>query len=230
LKILIVEDDPDIIETISLCLDMRWAEAKLVSARSGLEGVKQARAEQPDVIIIDLGLPDIDGLEVLEKVRAFTDRPIIILTARSDEMDKIRSLEMGADDYITKPFSHTELLARIRAVIRRANPMPLGPAARPFESSRLNIDYAGHVVTVNGSPIRLTPTEYNLLEYLAVNEGNVLTHRALLEKVWGEEYINSPDYLKVYVQRLRNKIEKDPANPEVIITQRGLGYKLVKPA
>jgi two-component system KDP operon response regulator KdpE len=229
LKILIVEDDPDIIETISLCLDMRWPEAKLASARSGLEGIKLAKSEKPDVIIIDLGLPDIDGLEVLEGVRAFSDLPIIILTARSDELDKVRSLEMGADDYITKPFSHTELLARIRAVIRRSSHMPLAPATRPFTSPRLSIDYGGHVVSVEGKPVRLTPTEYNLLEYLAVNDGNVLTHRALLEKVWGEEYINSPDYLKVYVQRLRIKIEKDPANPEIIITQRGLGYKLVKP-
>jgi two-component system KDP operon response regulator KdpE len=230
LKILIVEDDPDIIETISLCLDLRWPDAKLISARTGLEGVKMARNESPDVIVIDLGLPDIDGLEVLEQVRAFSDLPIIILTARSDEMDKVRSLEMGADDYITKPFSHTELLARIRAVIRRSNHLQLIPTAKPFISRRLVIDFAGHAVTVEGNPVRLTPTEYNLLEYLAVNEGNVLTHRALLEKVWGEEYVNSPDYLKVYVQRLRNKIEKDPANPEIILTQRGLGYKLVKPA
>jgi two-component system KDP operon response regulator KdpE len=230
LKILIIEDDPDIIETISLCLDLRWPEAKLTSARSGMEGVKLAKTESPDVIVIDLGLPDIDGLEVLESVRAFSERPIIILTARSDELDKVRSLEMGADDYITKPFSHTELLARIRAVIRRSSHMPLAPATKPFTSSRLSIDYSGHAVTVDGSPVRLTPTEYNLLEYLAINEGNVLTHRALLEKVWGEEYINSPDYLKVYVQRLRNKIEKEPANPTIIVTQRGLGYKLIRPA
>ena len=229
MKALIIEDAPDIVETISLCFELRWPEVKVISTPEGSKGLTLAETESPDVIILDLGLPDMDGLEVLKDVRAFSDVPIIIVTVRGDEMDKVRGLELGADDYITKPFSHIELLARIKAVLRRTYMPELKAAEKSFYSPRLTIDFATRTVTVNGQLVRLTPTEYSLLHYLVLNEGVVLTHRALLEKVWGEEYTDSPEYLKVYIQRLRNKLEEDPTNPRLLISERGLGYKLVRP-
>ena len=230
MKVLIIEDAPDIVESISLCFELRWPEAEIISTPEGGKGLTLAETESPDVIILDLGLPDMDGLEVLKDVRAFSNVPIIIVTVRGDEMDKVRGLELGADDYITKPFSHMELLARIKAVLRRTRLLKLRAKEKPFHNHRLTIDFATRTVTINKRPVRLTPTEYNLLHYLVLNEGTTLTHRALLEKVWGEEYTDSPEYLKVYIQRLRNKLEKDPTNPQLLISERGLGYKFVKPS
>ena len=229
MKVLIVEDAPDIVEAISLCFELRWPEVKVVSTAKGDKGLTLAETESPDVIILDLGLPDMDGFEVLKDIRSFSNVPIIIVTVRGDEMDRVRGLELGADDYITKPFSHMELLARIKAVLRRAHMPELKAKERSFHSPGLTINFATRTVTVNGQLVRLTPTEYSLLHYLALNEGAVLTHRALLEKVWGGEYADSPEYLKVYIQRLRNKLEEDPTNPRLLISERGLGYKLVRP-
>jgi len=229
LKVLIIEDAPDIVETISLCFELRWPGVKVISTPEGSKGLTLVETESPDVIILDLGLPDMDGLEVLKDVRSFSNVPIIIVTVRGDEMDRVRGLELGADDYITKPFSHMELLARIKAVLRRTLIPELKAEEKSFYSPRLTIDFATRTVTVNGQPVRLTPTEYSLLHYLVLNEGAVLTHRALLEKVWGKEYTDSPDYLKVYIQRLRNKMEEDPGNPQLLISERGLGYKFVRP-
>ena len=228
MKVLMVEDAPEIVESISLCFELRWPGIKVISTAEGRKGLSLAETESPDVIIIDLGLPDIDGFEVVKDIRTFSNVPIIIVTVRDDEMDKVRGLELGADDYITKPFSHMELLARIKAVLRRAHMPELQAEERSLYSPRLTIDFTTRTVTVNGQPVRLTPTEYNLLHYLVLNEGIVLTHRALLERVWGEEYSDSPEYLKVYIQRLRNKLEEDPDNPKLLISERGLGYKFVK--
>jgi len=229
LKALIIEDAPDIVETISLCFELRWPEVKVISTPEGNKGLTLAETESPDVIILDLGLPNTDGLEVLKDIRAFSNVPIIIVTVRGDEMDKVRGLELGADDYIIKPFSHMELLARIKAVLRRIRMPEPQAGEKSFYSPRLSIDFATRTVTVNGQPVRLTPTEYSLLHYLVLNEGAVLTHRALLGKAWGEEYTDSLDYLKVYIQRLRNKLEEDPSNPQLLISERGLGYKFVGP-
>jgi len=228
-KALIIEDAPDIIETISLCFELRWPEVEVISTAEGKKGLTLAETESPDIIILDLGLPDTDGFEVLKDIRSFSNVPIIIVTVRGDEMDRVRGLEMGADDYITKPFSHLELLARMKAVLRRTSLPELQAGEKHFHSPRLTIDFAARAVTVNGQPVRLTPTEYNLLHYLVLNEGTVLTHWALLEKCWGEEYTDSPEYLKVYIQRLRNKLEADPTNPQLLISERGVGYKFVRP-
>jgi len=225
LKVLIVEDAPDIVETISLCFELRWPRVKVISTPEGSKGLTLAETESPDVIILDLGLPDMDGLGVLKDIRSFSNVPIIIVTVRGDEMDRVRGLELGADDYVTKPFSHIELLARIKAVLRRTRLPELQAGGKLFQSPGLTIDFTTRTVTVNGQPVRLTSTEYNLLHYLVLNEGATLTHRALLEKVWGEEYTNSPEYLKVYIQRLRNKLEKDPGDPQLLISERGVGYK-----
>ncbi len=229
MKVLIIEDAPDIVESISLCFELRWPEVKVISTAEGNKGLTLAETESPDVIILDLGLPDTDGFEVLKDIRSFSDVSIIIVTVRGDEMDKVRGLELGADDYITKPFSHMELLARVRAVLRRTHLPELKAEEKLFYSPRLTIDFDTRTVTVNGQPARLTPTEYSLLHYLVLNEGVVLTHRALLGKAWGEEYTDSPEYLKVYIQRLRNKLEEDPSNPQLLISERGLGYKFVSP-
>jgi len=228
-KALIIEDAPDIIETISLCFELRWPEVEVISTAEGNKGLTLAETESPDIIILDLGLPDSDGFEVLKNIRSFSNVPIIIVTVRGDEMDRVKGLEMGADDYITKPFSHLELLARMKAVLRRTSKPELKAHEGHFHSPRLTIDFATRAVTVHGQPIRLTPTEYNLLHYLVLNEGTVLTHWALLEKCWGEEYTDSPEYLKVYIQRLRNKLEADPGNPQLLISERGVGYKFVTP-
>jgi len=228
-KALIIEDAPDIVETISLCFELRWPEVEVVSTPEGKKGVTLAETESPDIIILDLGLPDSDGFEVLKSIRSFSNVPIIIVTVRGDELDRVKGLELGADDYITKPFSHLELLARMKAVLRRTRMPELKAHEGHFHSPRLTIDFATRTVTVNRQPIRLTPTEYKLLHYLVLNEGTVLTHWALLESVWGEEYTDSPEYLKVYIQRLRSKLEEDPTNPQLLISERGVGYKFVTP-
>lgn len=230
MKVLLIEDAEEIVDTISLCFELRWPGVNVISTAEGGQGLTLTETESPDVVILDLGLPDMDGFEVLKKIRAFSNVPIIIVTVRSEEMDKIKGLELGADDYITKPFSHMELLARIQAVLRRTSVPESKVKEKPFYSSGLNIDFATRTVVVDGQPVKLTPTEYNLLHYLVMNADTTLTHRALLEKVWGEEYLDSPEYLKVYIQRLRNKLEVDPGKPQLIISQRGIGYKFVRPA
>lgn len=229
MKVLIIEDAPDIVETVSLCFELRWPGVGVISTQEGGKGITLAETESPDVIILDLGLPDMDGLEVLKDIRSSSNVPIVIVTVRGDEMDKVRGLELGADDYITKPFSHIELLARIQSVLRRTSMPEFKDKEETFRSPRLTIDFDTRTVIVNGQPVRLTPTEHNLLRYLVLNEGTVLTHHALLEQAWGEEYVDSPEYLKVYIQRLRNKLEEDPSNPQLIISERGLGYKFVRP-
>ena len=229
MKILIIEDSPDIVDAVTMCFELRWPEVKVIAIDRGRQGINLVRSESLDAVLLDLGLPDMDGFEVLKEIRSFSNVPVTILTVRGAEVDKLRGLELGADDYITKPFSHLELLARVNALIRRTQMPVHNEKEKAIRNSRLVIDLASRTVTVNGQPVRLTPTEYNLLYYLVVNVNTVLTHGALLEKVWGEEYTNSPEYLKVYIQRLRNKLEEDPSNPKLLISERGFGYKFVMP-
>ena len=228
MKLLIIEDSPEIIEAVSLCFELRWPEISTVSSDKGNKGVELAESESPDLIILDIGLPDIDGFEVLRQVRLFSDVPVIILTVRGAELDKIKGLEMGADDYLTKPFSHMELLARVKAVLRRSQMPELRGDEKPFVHGKLKVDFSSREITVDSNPVKLTPIEYNLLYQMIRNEGRVLTHRFLLEKVWGEEYTDATDYLKKYIQRLRQKLEDDSENPRLIVTERGVGYKLMK--
>ncbi len=229
MKVLVIEDNYDIQEAISLTFELNWPDAKVISAIEGTDGITKAETDSPDIIILDLGLPDIDGFKVLKEIRNFSDIPVIILTVRSEVMDRIRGLELGADDYIVKPFNHMELLARVRAVLRRSHVPELKEVEKPFITPNLSIDFAARIVTKDGNQIKLTPTEFNLLRYLVRNEGKVLSHHALLEKIWGEEYVDSTEYLKVYVQRLRDKLEDEPAKPRIILSERGVGYKFVKP-
>ncbi len=226
MKVLVVDDEPDVIEVVNLCFGLRWPEADVVSAGDGGQALKMIEQDRPDLVLLDIVLPGMDGFQVCQEVRRFSDVPIVMLSARDGEVDKVRGLEMGADDYITKPFSHLELLARVKAVLRRyQNQLPA--VGEVFESGGLRIDYASRQVTVRGQTVRLTPTEYSLLFHLTRNAGRVLPHHTLLAKVWGRDYTDEIDYLKVYIRRLRQKLEGDPETIGSIVSERGVGYKFV---
>jgi len=227
--VLVIDDEPDIIEVVSLTFNLRWPEAEVFHASSGEAGLEAARSDAPGIVILDIGLPDLDGFQVCERIRRFSDVPIIMLTARHDEVDKVRGLELGADDYITKPFSHLELLARVRAVLRRTESQVPAAEGPPFEPGALRIDYLSREVTVGGEPVKLTPIEYGILCHLSRNENRVLTFRTLLAKVWEREYVEEVDYLKVHIQHLRRKLGNDPNRQPMIVNERGVGYKLVRP-
>jgi two-component system KDP operon response regulator KdpE len=226
-KILVVDDEPDVIESARLGFTLQWREIDVIGAANGEEGLDAVEHEHPDLVLLDIGLPDIDGFEVLRQIRAFSDVPVVMLTAHDDSMDKVKGLELGADDYVTKPFNHLELMARVKAVLRRLD-MP-APASRApsFRSGDLEVDFARQEVRLRGQRLELTPTEYKLLYHLVRNAGHVLQHGTLLAKVWGREYIDEVDYIRVYVRRLREKLGDDPDNPKYIRTERGLGYRFV---
>jgi two-component system KDP operon response regulator KdpE len=229
MKVLVVDDEPYIVEVVTLTFTLRWPDSEVLRAATGEEGIEFARAESPEIIILDMGLPDLDGFQVCEQIRRFSDVPIIMLTARHDEVDKVRGLELGADDYIRKPFSQLELLARARAVLRRSESQMPTAEGPPFAAGPLRIDYASREVTVDGKPIKLTPIEYGILYHLSRNENRVLTFRTLLAKVWGREYIDEVDYLKVHIQQLRRKLGDDPGHQPMIVNERGVGYKFIRP-
>ena len=227
-RILVAEDDPDIGNLLDHYLKKAGFLPTVVL--SGRDVMPQIKRDAPDLVVLDLMLPGLDGLEVCRAIRSDPNSaaiPIIMLTAKAEESDRIVGLELGADDYITKPFSHLELLARVRAVLRRyQNQLPaLGEV---FESGDLRIDYASRQVTVKARPVRLTPTEYSLLFHLTRNAGRVLPHQTLLAKVWGREYTEEIDYLKVYIRRLRQKLESDTSAIGSIVSERGVGYKFVQ--
>lgn len=226
MKVLAVDDDPDIIEAVGICFALRWPEVELVQAPDGTTALQQYDAERPDVVILDIGLPDISGLEVCNRLREVTDVPIIMLTARDSELDMVKGLETGADDYITKPFSHLELLARIKAVLRRTAVGSLGTNEAPFIDGQFSFEFSDHSVSYGGQKIPLTPTEYNLLYHLTKNHPNVVQRRTLLAKVWGREYIDETEYLKVHVQRIRAKFAAVNPDFDPIENERGVGYRL----
>ena len=229
MKVLVVDDEPDVIEVVNLCFGLRWPEAELLAAADADEALRAIEQYSPDLILLDIMLPGTDGFQLCQEIRRFSDVPIVMLTARGGEVDKVRGLEMGADDYVTKPFSHLELLARVRAVLRRYESQ-LPAVGEVFESGDLRIDFASRSVTLRGKPVRLTPTEYSLLYHLTRNAGRVLPHHTLLAKVWGREYVDEIDYLKVYVRRLRQKLEGEPDTSGRIVSERGVGYKFVAAA
>jgi two-component system KDP operon response regulator KdpE len=220
-RILVVDDEPAIRRFLHNLLPSRGYVSSEVE--SGQEALAAARSERPDAIILDLGLPDLDGIEVTRQLRALTPVPIIILSVRDREQDKIAALDAGADDYLTKPFSTQELFARLRATLRRV--------ARPgvdsvLSNDRLRVDLTRRVVTVDGARVQLTPTEYDLLKLLAINAGRVLTHRQILRQVWGEGHEQELHMLRVNISNLRRKIEPDPLRPCFILTELGVGYRL----
>lgn len=228
MKILIIDDDPDIVEAISLAFELQWPEAQLV-VDSGAKALEVFRRENPEVVLLDIALPGAaDGFELLKRIRALSDVPVLMISARGDEVDKVRGLELGADDYVTKPFGFNELSARIKAVVRRAQSLPPMSGAGRFEAGPLSINYSTHQVLVSGKAVKLTPIEYKLLYQLTRSAGQVLRHDQLLSKIWGPEYLGEFDYLRIYVRRLREKIEPHPENPRYILTERGLGYRFAE--
>jgi two-component system KDP operon response regulator KdpE len=228
MKILIIDDDKNIVESITIGFQLQWQEVTVVTANDGEAGLEKFYDENPDIVLLDVMMPKRDGYAVLAEIRKLSDVPVLMLTARGDELAKVKGLEMGADDYITKPFGHLELFARIKAVLRRAEMPPPVSTAPSFVSGTLAINFANHQVTRSGEKVSLTPTEYNLLYLLARNAGRVVPFNTILDRVWGPEYADQTDYLKTYISRLRKKLEEQPQNPQLLVTERGLGYRLVK--
>jgi two-component system KDP operon response regulator KdpE len=220
-RVLVVDDEQPIRRFLRVTLTSQAY--TVIEAASGQEALSGAAAQKPDIIILDLGLPDIDGIEVTRLLRQWTQIPIIILSVRGSESDKIAALDAGADDYLTKPFGAGELLARLRAALRRAAQATNEPV---FTSGNLEVDLVRRLVTVSGQEVQLTPTEYGLLRVLVTHAGKVLTHRHLLHEVWGAEYGEEFHMLHVNISNLRRKIEHEPARPQFIITEPGVGYRL----
>jgi len=223
--ILVVDDEAHMINFMRMNLELEGC--RVISAPNGREALDKAREEMPDVVLLDIMMPGMDGFETLRRLRLFSQVPVLILTAKDDEEDRIKGLELGADDYIGKPFSHRELVSRIRAVLRRHYTPAPTPQTTVKVDDRLTIDFARREVLVNGERVNLRPTEYRLLYHLVQNAGYVMTHEMLLTRVWGPEYHDETHYLRLYITYLRQKIEEDPANPKYILTERGIGYRFV---
>jgi two-component system, OmpR family, KDP operon response regulator KdpE len=223
-KVLIVDDEPQIRRVLRTTLTSHGY--TVAEARSGDEALEEIRHERPDLILLDVNMPGRSGLETCSEIRASSDIPIIMLTVRNTERDKVQALDAGADDYVVKPFSVEELMARIRAALRRVTPPEAVP---PFLSADLKIDFEKRTVMVKGQPVRLTPKEFELLRHLVANQGKAITHRRLLQAVWGPDYGEETEYLRVFINQLRKKIEPDPSNPRYIHTEPWIGYRFERP-
>lgn len=220
-RVLVIDDEPQIRRFLRISLEASGYEVHEVA--TGLEGINRAAQLRPDLIILDMGLPDIDGLEVLRRLREWTTTPTIILSVRDADDDKVAALDAGADDYLTKPFSLEELMARMRVAQRHTHP---GPQSHVFKAGSVEVDLSRRQVTRNGEAVKLTPTEYALLRLLIQHTGRVLTHKQILREVWGPEYVEETHYLRVYFAQLRQKLEEDPSLPRLILTEPGVGYRL----
>ncbi len=219
-RVLVVDDEPSILRALRINLTAR--EYEVSTAIDGATGLAAVARDRPDVIILDLGLPDMDGTEVIHGVRGWTSIPIIVLSAWGEEGSKVAALDAGADDYVTKPFGMDELLARLRAAVRRASPAPDEPVVITKD---FTVDLAAKRVTRDGRDVRLTPTEWQLLEILVRNSGRLVTQRQLLREVWGESYETESNYLRVYLAQLRRKLEPEPSQPRYLLTEPGMGYR-----
>ncbi len=232
-KLLIAEDDAELARVIGYSVRTLWPDCRVLAAGDGEEALRRFAAEAPDLVILDVTMPPPDGFEVCRRIRQTSRVPILMLTARDTTVDEVQALDLGADDYLTKPFDHLMLLAHLRALVRRvdqAAPPPRAPAPAPdFAVGDLALDFATREVRVRGEVVELTPTEYLLLEELVRHAGAVMPHQLLLERVWGARYTNDIHYLKVFVSRLRQKIGDDAARPRYIQTQWGVGYRFVPP-
>jgi len=221
LQILIIDDEIQIRRFLRISLEANGY--RVHEAIDGQEGIAKTAQVRPDLVILDMGLPDMDGLDVLQRLREWTQTPVLVLSVRDSDRDKVAMLDAGADDYLTKPFSMDELLARLRTALRHAQPQA---QESTFTSGRLQVDLARRLVTVDGEVVKLTPTEYALLRLMIQHAGKVLTHQQILRAVWGTEYVHETHYLRVYFAQLRQKIEANPALPELILTESGVGYRL----
>ena len=222
LRILIIDDEVQIRRFLRINLELQGY--IVYEALNGKSGIQLNAQHRPDLIILDLGLPDLDGLVVLQQIREWTQTPVLVLSVQDSDHAKVSALDLGADDYLTKPFSVDELLARLRVAFRHRQPKS---ETSIFECGRLQVDLAKRLVMIEGNPIKLSPIEYTLLKVMIQHVGKVLTHPQLLREVWGSEYIYETHYLRVYITQLRRKIEEDPSRPLIILTESGVGYRLV---
>jgi DNA-binding response OmpR family regulator len=228
-KVLIADHERDVVDILTLTLSMHWQGCEIAAASNGEEAVSLYFSELPDLVIVDIGLPRMSGFEVCRRLRQISDVPILMLSSTGGEMDRVRGLELGADDYIGKPFSPLELVARARAVMRRSRLTPLASAARIVVDEDLTVDLENRRVEVRGEEVRLTPTEFRLLSHLVSNAGRILSHKTLLGKAWGRQYESAVQMLKVQIARLREKLGDSAQNPRYIFTERGAGYRFAKP-
>lgn len=220
-RVLVIDDEPQIRRFLRASLQAH--DFEVLEAETGKEGVRQCTLQKPELVILDLGLPDTDGLDIIKSIREWSKVPIIVLSVRSDDNDKIEALDRGANDYVTKPFSMGELLARMRVALRQK---PIGGDEEQVVSAGpLSVDLGKRLVTINGSPVRLSRKEYELLKILVSHPGKVITHQQLLQEVWGQGYVEETQYLRVYIGQLRQKLEKDAAAPRFLITEPGVGYR-----
>jgi two-component system KDP operon response regulator KdpE len=222
--ILVIDDEPQILRAIRMILTEK--QFKVTTASRGEEGLTLAATSEPDIIILDLGLPDMDGVEVCSRLREWTQCPVIVLSARDGERDKVAALDAGADDYLTKPFGIEELLARVRVALRHSM-LTQSTQNKVVLAGPLSIDLAWHIVKRNGEEVKLTGTEHKLLSYLVANRGRVLTHQSILTNVWGPADADHIEYLRVYMRQLRKKLETDPERPQYILTEPGIGYRFI---
>jgi two-component system KDP operon response regulator KdpE len=222
--VLVIDDEPQILRAMRTILTAK--QFRVTTASRGNEGLTLAAAQPPDVVILDLSLPDMDGFEVCERLREWTQVPIIVLSVRDNERDKVTALDKGADDYLTKPFSIEELLARIRVALKHSA-QAMGSIKTVINAGPISIDLTRHIVTCDGEEVKLTATEFKLIAYMAANADRVLTHQAILTHVWGSVYIDNLEYLRVYVGQLRKKLETNPEQPKYIITEPGVGYRFL---
>lgn len=222
-SILVIDDEPQILRALRTILAAKHF--RVLTASRGEEGLALAAASQPDLVILDLGLPDMDGFTVCSRLRDWTHIPIIVLSVREDERDKVRALDQGADDYLVKPFGIEELLARIRVALRHSAQTREGPKDSVIKAGNWVVDLAAHFVTVKGVEVKLTATEFRLLAYLVKHPGRVLTHQTLLSRIWGEGYEENIEYLRVYMSQLRKKLETDPRHPQYLLSEPGIGYR-----
>lgn len=221
--VLVIDDEPQIRRLLRVTLEAN--DYEVFDAATGQDGIAQAAQCRPEIILLDLGLPDLDGVEVLKRIREWSRVPIIILSVRDRENDKIAALDAGADDFVTKPFGSGELLARLRTTLRRSQPQP---AEAIFRNGNLELDLSTRIVRKNGQEVKLTPTEYSLLRLLVVHAGKVLTHHQLLTEVWGPNAAEQTHYLRVHIAHLREKLEDNAAQPKFIITESGVGYRAIR--
>ncbi|MFD7405943.1 response regulator [Streptomyces sp. NPDC059866] len=222
-RVLVVEDDPQLVR--ALMINMQARRYGVDAAPDGATALRLAAARRPDVVMLDLGLPDMDGVDVIEALRGWTRVPILVLSARQASDEKVAALDAGADDYVTKPFSMDELMARLRAAVRRTEDTPLAPETTVVETDGFTIDLLAKKVVRDGHDVRLTPTEWHLLEILVTHPGRLVTQKRLLQEVWGVCRSNKTNYLRVYMAQLRRKLEADPSHPRHLVTEPGMGYR-----
>ncbi len=229
MRLLIAEDARKVAEVVAFGARMTWPDCDVTIAGDGEEALRRFEEEQPDLVVLDVGMPPPDGFEVCRRIREVSQVPILMLTVRDATVDKVRALDLGADDYLTKPFDHVELLARLRALVRRASNGKPESSVPTFATDDLSLDFARHELRVRGEVVRLTAIEYRLLEEIVRHSGITLTHKFLLERVWGPECVGDVHYLKVFVRRLRQKLGDDPEHPRYIHTVWGTGYRFDPP-